>query len=99
MTEIQGAWGGECPRHPGDDCEGRAPAAGLFATVLNLMILLIGGHRGGQRAQDTRNTMHVQPAPASGLLSAQSAPMALAFVLGIGFLLLVSLVVSAVLSA
>ena len=50
--------------------------------------------------KDILNTIwNVQPAPGSGLLSTLKARfMSLAFVLGIGFLLLVSLVVSAVLS-
>ena len=77
-----------------------APAAGLFATVLSLMTLLIGATGVVSELKDTLNTIwHVQPAPDSGLLSTLKARlMSLAFVLGIGFLLLVSLVISAVLS-
>jgi membrane protein len=65
------------------------------------MTLLIGATGVVSVLKDTLNTiLHVQPAPDSDLLSTLKAYlMSLVFVLGIGFLLLVSLVVSAVLSA
>ena len=102
VTEIQGVVGMESARAIQAMIEkARAPAAGLFATVLSLMTLWIGATGVVSELKDTLNTVwHVQPALDSGLLSPLKARfMSLAFVLGIGFLLLVSLVVSAVLSA
>jgi membrane protein len=102
VTEIQGVVGVESARAIQAMLDkARAPAAGLFATVLSLMTLLIGATGVVSELKDTLNTIwHVQPAPDSGLLSTLKAYlMSLVFVLGIGFLLLVSLVVSAVLSA
>ena len=102
VTEIQGVVGVESARAIQAMLDkARAPAAGLFATVLSLMTLLIGATGVVSELKDTLNTIwHVQPEPDSGLLSTLKAYlMSLVFVLGIGFLLLVSLVVSAVLSA
>jgi membrane protein len=102
VTEIQEVVGVESARAIQAMLDkARAPAAGLFATVLSLMTLLLGATGVVSELKDTLNTIwHVQPAPDSGLLSTLKARlMSLAFVLGVGFLLLVSLVVSAVLSA
>jgi len=102
VTEIQGVVGVESARAIQAMLEkARAPATGLFATVLGLMTLLLGATGVVSEFKDTLNTIwHVQPAPDSGLLSTLKARlMSLAFVLGIGFLLLVSLIVSTVLSA
>lgn len=102
VTEIQGVVGVESARAIQAMLDkARTPAAGLFATVLSLMTLLIGATGVVSELKDTLNTIwHVQPEPDSGLLSTLKAYlMSLVFVLGIGFLLLVSLVVSAVLSA
>jgi membrane protein len=102
VTEIQGVVGVESARAIQAMIDkARAPAAGLFATVLGLMTLLLGATGVVSERKDTLNTIwHVQPAPDSGLLSTLKARlMSLAFVLGIGFLLLGSLVVSTVLSA
>ena len=68
------------------------------------LYVLCSGQRGTvlelSEIKDTLNTIwHVQPAPDSGILSTLKARfMSLAVVLGIGFLLLVSLVISAVLA-
>lgn len=102
VTDIQGVVGVESARAIQAMIEkARAPAAGLFATVLSLITLLIGATGVVSELKDTLNTIwHVQPAPDSGLLSTLKAYlMSLVFVLGMGFLLLVSLIVSAVLSA
>ena len=102
VTDIQGVVGVESARAIQAMIEkARAPAAGLFATVLSLITLLIGATGVVSELKDTLNTIwHVQPAPDSGLLSTLKAYlMSLALVFGIGFLLLVSLVVSAVLAA
>ena len=101
VTEIQGVVGQESARAIQAMIEkARAPAAGIFATVLSLMTMLLGATAVVGELKDTLNTIwNVQPAPGSGILSTLKARfMSLAFVLGIGFLLLVSLVVSAVLS-
>jgi membrane protein len=98
VTEIQGVVGVEGARAIQAMIEkARAPTAGLFATVLSLMTLLIGATGVVGELKDTLNTIwHVEPAPDSGLWSMLKARlMSLAFVLGIGFLLLVLLLVSA----
>jgi membrane protein len=102
VTEIQGVVGVESARAIQAMIDkAREPAAGLFATVLSLITLLIGATGVVGELKDTLNTIwHVEPSPDSGLWSTLKARlMSLAFVLGIGFLLLVSLVVSAVLAA
>ena len=101
VTEIQGVVGEESARAIQAMIEkARAPAAGIFATVLSLMTMLLGATAVVGELKDILNTIwNVQPGPGSGILSTLKARfMSLAFVLGIGFLLLVSLVVSAVLS-
>jgi membrane protein len=79
----------------------RTPATGVFATILSLITLLLGVSGVVGELKDTLNTIwHVEPALEMGLLRTLKTRLAsLAFVLGIGFLLLVSLVISAVLSA
>jgi len=102
VTDIQGGVGVESARAIQALIEkARAPAAGRFATGLSLLPLGIGATGVVRELKDTLNTMwHVPPAPDRGLLSTRKAHfMSLALVLGIGFLLLVSLIVSAVLSA
>jgi len=98
VTEIQGVVGVESARAIQAMIEkARAPAAGLFAAVMGLMTLLIGATGVVSELKGILNTIwHVQPSPDSGLWSTLKARlMSLAFVLGMGFLLLVSLVVSA----
>ena len=77
----------------------RAPTTGIVATVLSLITLILGATGAVNELKDTLNTIwHVQ-APELGLWGTVKARViSLAFVLGLGFLLLVSLVVSAVLS-
>lgn len=77
----------------------RAPATGIVATVLSLITLLLGATGVVNELKDTLNTIWNVQAPALGLWgTVKTRAMSLAFVLGLGFLLLVSLVVSAVLS-
>ncbi len=98
VTEIQGVVGVESARAIQTMIEkARAPAPGLFAAVMGLMTLLIGATGVVSELKGILNTIwNVQPSPDSGLRSTLKARlMSLAFVLGIGFLLLVSLVVSA----
>jgi len=79
----------------------RTPATGVFATILSVITLLLGATGVVGELKDTLNTIwHVEPAPEMGLLRTLKTRLAsLAFVLGVGFLLLVSLVISTVLSA
>jgi len=79
----------------------RTPATGIFAMILSLITLLLGATGVVGELKDTLNTIwHVEPAPEMGLLRTLKTRLAsLAFVLGVGFLLLVSLVISAVLAA
>jgi membrane protein len=79
----------------------RTPTPGVFATILSLITLLLGATGVVGELKDTLNTIwHAEPAPEMGLLRTLKTRLAsLAFVLGVGFLLLVSLVISAVLSA
>ncbi len=78
----------------------RTPATGIVATILSLLTLLLGATGVVGELKDTLNTIwHVQPASETGLLRTLKIRLAsLAFVLAVGFLLLVSLVISAVLS-
>jgi membrane protein len=77
----------------------RAPAAGIVATVISLLTLVLGATGVVNELKETLNTIWHVEAPALGLLGTLKARvLSLAFVLGLGFLLLVSLVVSAVLS-
>src|SRR5918911_4390837 len=79
----------------------RTPATGVVATILSVITLLLGATGVVGELKATLNTIwHVEPAPEMGLLrTLKTRLVSLAFVLGLGFLLLVSLVISAVLSA
>ncbi len=102
VTEIQGLVGTESAHAIQAMIDkARAPATGVVATVLSLITLLLGATGVVNELKETLNTIwHVPPSPTRGLLRTLKARlMSLAFVLGVGFLLLVLLVVSAVLSA
>lgn len=79
----------------------RKPASGIIATVIGVGTLLIaaGGFFG--QLQDALNTIWgVRPKPGQGLAGLlRDRFLSFSMVLGIGFLLLVSLILSAVLSA
>jgi membrane protein len=77
------------------------PQSGLFGTLLGIVTLLIGAGGVVGQLQDSLNTIWgVAPKPGRGLLGmVQDRFVSLAMVLGVGFLLLVSLTVSTVLSA
>lgn len=97
VAELQWIVGAESARAiQGIIEKARAPAASLFATGLSLLTLFIGATGVVSELKDILNTIwHVEPAPDSGILSTlKTRFMSLAFVVGIGFLLLVSLVVS-----
>jgi membrane protein len=77
------------------------PQSGLLGTLLGIVTLLIGAGGVVGQLQDSLNTIWgVAPKPGRGLLGMlQDRFVSLGMVLGVGFLLLVSLVVSTVLSA
>jgi membrane protein len=77
------------------------PASGIFATVVGLVMLLVGALGLFSQLQDALNTVwEVQPKPGLGLLRFfQDRLLSLTMVLGTAFLLLVSLVVSTALAA
>jgi membrane protein len=77
------------------------PQSGLLGTLLGIVTLLIGAGGVVGQLQDSLNTIWgVAPKPGRGLLGmVQDRFVSLGMVLGVGFLLLVSLVVSTVLSA
>ncbi len=77
------------------------PGEGIIATVLGIMTLLIGATGVFGQLQDALNTVwEVQPKPGRGIRGfIHDRFLSLTMVLGIGFLLLVSLVISAALSA
>jgi membrane protein len=75
--------------------------AGIIATIIGVVALLFGASGVFAQLQDALNTVwEVQPKPGSGLkTTAKKRVTAMTMVLGIGFLLLVSLLVSAAVSA
>jgi membrane protein len=77
------------------------PSSGLLAGILGVVTLLIGAGGVIGQLHDSLNTIWgVQPKPGNGLLSLlRERFLSFAMVVGLGFLLLVSLVVSAVLTA
>jgi membrane protein len=79
----------------------RKPSTGILATGLGLLALVFGATGVFVQLQDALNHIwHVKPAPRNGLLNlVRIRFLSFAMVLVIGFLLLVSLVVSAALAA
>jgi len=77
------------------------PTAGIWATIVGVVVLLLGATGVFAELQDALNTIwDVQPKPSAGFwASVKSRVLTFAMVLVIGFLLLVLLVVSAALSA
>ena len=77
------------------------PVSGIFATVIGLVMLLVGALGLFGQLQDALNTVwEVQPRPGLGLLRFfLDRLLSLSMVLGTAFLLLVSLVASAALAA
>jgi len=77
------------------------PATGIIATILGLIGLLLGALGAFGQLQDALNTIwEVKPKAGGGLLTVlRDRLLSLTMVLVVGFLLLVSLVVSAELSA
>lgn len=75
------------------------PGSGMFATIIGVITLILGATGVFAQLQDAMNTVwDVQPRPDQGVGGmVKKRITALAMVLGIGFLLLVSLTVSALL--
>jgi len=76
-------------------------SGGLIASIISIVVLLFGASWMFAGLQDALNTIWgVQPKPGGGIVAAVRArSLSFAMILGIGFLLLVSLVLSAALSA
>jgi membrane protein len=81
--------------------QARHPATGLFATIIGLITLVVGASGVFAQLRDSLNLIWDAPAQASGGIGAaiKYRFFSFAMVFGIGFLLLVSLIVSAALSA
>lgn len=79
----------------------RKPAEGTIATLISIVILLFGATGVFAELQDSLNTIwEVAPKPGRGMINIiRSRSLSFAMVLGIGFLLLVSLILSAGLEA
>jgi membrane protein len=79
----------------------KAPAAGLVSTVLGVVVLLFGASGVFGELESALNTMwEVKPKPGRGLWGMiRDRLFSFAMVMGVAFLLLVSLVVSAALAA
>jgi membrane protein len=78
----------------------RRPQESMVATILGLVTLLLGASGVFGQLQDALNTVWgVQPKPRNILGTIQDRFVSFTMVLGVGFLLLVSLVISAALAA
>lgn len=77
------------------------PAQGRFASIISVIVLLFGATGLFAELQDALNTVwEVQPKPERGLLNlVRNRFLSFAMILGVGFLLIVSLILSAGLSA
>lgn len=77
------------------------PAEGTIASIISVVVLLFGASGVFAELQDALNTVwEVQPKPGRGVFNIiRSRFLSFTMVLGIGFLLLVSLVISAILAA
>jgi membrane protein len=77
------------------------PSAGIIATVVGVITLLLGAAGVFTQIQDAFNTIwHVEPKKSSGLWDTiKSRFLSFTMVFGVGFILMVSLVLSAALSA
>jgi membrane protein len=78
----------------------RKPAAGIVATVIGIATLVFAAGGVFAQLQDALNTIwEVQPKPGRGIMGTiKDRFLSLTMVLGVGFLLLVSLVISAALA-
>jgi membrane protein len=102
QTEVRGLVGETGAEAINSMIEGaRKPAAGIIATVIGIATLLFAASGLFGQLQDALNTIwEVQPDPNRGFWGTVKARfLSFTMVLGVGFLLLVSLLLSTVLSA
>src|SRR6202158_2137349 len=102
MGQIQGLIGPESARAVQTMIQSaHKPAHGVIATIVGLAVLLLGASGVFTEMQDALNTIwKVDPASKAGVWNlVRSRFLSFGMVLGIGFLLLVSLLLSAALSA
>lgn len=99
LTELMGSTGAQMIGQM--MISARQPGTGLVATALGLVVLVFGATGVFVQLQDALNHIwDVKPRPRNGVINfLRTRVLSFAMVLGIGFLLLVSLVVSAVLAA
>lgn len=101
VTQIQGLVGRDGAKFIETAIEGASkPRAGTIASLISIAVLLFGASGLFAQLQDSLNTIwEVQPKPGRGLIGIlRDRFLSFTMVLGVGFLLLVSLVLSAGLS-
>ncbi|MBD2306837.1 YihY/virulence factor BrkB family protein [Chroococcidiopsis sp. FACHB-1243] len=101
VTQIQGLVGRDGAKFIETAIEGASkPQAGTIASLISIAVLLFGASGLFAQLQDSLNTIwEVQPKPGRGLIGIlRDRFLSFTMVLGVGFLLLVSLVLSAGLS-
>ncbi|HSH81728.1 MAG TPA: YihY/virulence factor BrkB family protein, partial [Herpetosiphonaceae bacterium] len=102
MSQVSGILGEEGGSAIGEMIQGaRKPSTGIIATVIGLVTLLFGASGVFGQLHDALNTIwEVQPKPGRGILGMiRDRFVSFTMILGVGFLLMISLVVSAGLSA
>lgn len=101
VTQIQGLVGRDGAKFIETAIEGASkPKAGTIASLISIAVLLFGASGLFAQLQDSLNTIwEVQPKPGRGVIGIlRDRFLSFTMVLGVGFLLLVSLVLSAGLS-
>ncbi|NHC37264.1 YihY/virulence factor BrkB family protein [Scytonema millei] len=101
VTQIQGLVGRDGAKFIETAIEGASkPRAGTIASLISIAVLLFGASGLFAQLQDSLNTIwEVQPKPGRGVIGIlRDRFLSFTMVLGVGFLLLVSLVLSAGLS-
>lgn len=102
LDQFQGLFGAESSSLIDTMIEStRRPAAGIIATVIGIVTLLFGALGVFGQLKDALNTIwEVEPKPSQGILGLlKDRLLSFTMILGVGFLLLVSLVLSTGLSA
>jgi membrane protein len=101
VTQIQGLVGRDGAKFIETAIEGASkPKAGTIASLISIAVLLFGASGLFAQLQDSLNTIwEVQPKPGRGLIGiVRDRFLSFTMVLGVGFLLLVSLILSAALA-
>ncbi|CAA9233728.1 MAG: Inner membrane protein YihY, formerly thought to be RNase BN [uncultured Chloroflexia bacterium] len=102
MAQVGGILGEQGGSAIGEMIQGaRKPSTGIIATVIGLVTLLFGASGVFGQLHDALNTIwEVQPKPGRGILGMiRDRFVSFTMILGVGFLLMISLVVSAGMSA